>query len=150
MDIISKRFTSYACSDLVELSVLITEGKLNTCKQITKSGKRCMAQPKAGSDLCFMHSPKYAAARSAARRKGGQVHKTAHGADPAIIPNKINTIQDARQILLYTLQEILPMDNSIPRARVLIALFDSYNESIKTGELAERLTAIESILKARE
>ena len=97
-----------------------------------------------------MHSPKYAAARAQARRKGGEATRTPHGADPAIIPNTINTIQDARQILLYTLQEILPMDNSIPRARVLIALFDSYNESIKTGELAERLTAIESILKARE
>lgn len=123
---------------------------MTNCKAITTNGKRCNAKPKAGESYCFIHDPKQAAARAQARRKGGQVHKTAHGADPAIIPNKINTIQDARQILLYTLQEILPMENSIPRARVLIALFDSYNESIKTGELAERLTAIESILKARE
>ena len=123
---------------------------MTNCKAITTNGKRCQAKPKAGSDLCFIHSPKYAAARSAARRKGGEATRTPHGGTLEIIPSEINTIQDARQILLYTLQEILPMDNSIPRARVLIALFDSYNESIKTGELAERLTAIESILKARE
>ena len=120
-----------------------------TCKATTKAGKRCQAKPITGSEYCFSHDNNSAAARAAAHKLGGERTRTPHGADPAIIPSTITTIQDARQILLYTLQEILPMENSIPRARVLIALFDSYNESIKTGELAERLTAIESILKAR-
>ena len=140
----SKRFTSYACSDLVELSVLITEGKLTTCKQITKSGKRCQAQPKAGSDLCFMHSPKYAAARAQARRKGGQVHKTPHGADPAIIPNEINNLDHAKQILVYALAELAPMDNSLQRVRAYLALFDSFVKALEIGELENRIAALEA------
>ena len=121
-----------------------------TCKQITKAGKRCQAKPIKGRDYCFSHDDKSAAARAAAHKLGGERTRTPHGGDLAIIPNEINTIQDARKILVYALAELAPMENSLQRVRAYIAIFDSFNESIKTGELAERLTAIESILKARE
>ena len=118
---------------------------MTSCKAINKTtGKRCMAKPKAGESYCFMHDSKQAAARAAARRKGGQVHKTAHGADPAIIPQDINTLQDAKKILAYALAEILPMENTIARARVLLALFDSFAKALEIGELENRIAALEA------
>ena len=113
------------------------------CKQTTKTGKRCQARPIKGGDYCFTHSPKHAAARAAAHKLGGERTRTPHGASLDLIPKDINTIQDARQILLYTLQEILPMENSIARARVLIALFDSFAKAIEIGELENRIAALE-------
>lgn len=119
------------------------------CKAKTTSGARCNARAVKGSLYCFTHDPAHAQARALARKRGGERNRTPHGANLDLIPSEITTIQHARQILLYTLQEVLPMENSIARARVLIALFDSYVESIKTGEIQDRITALESILKAR-
>lgn len=119
------------------------------CKATTKTGKRCQAKPITGSEYCFSHDANSAAARAAAHKLGGERTRTPHGGDLAIIPTEINTIKDARKILAYALAELAPMENSLQRVRAYIAIFDSYNESIKTGELAERLAAIESILKAR-
>src|SRR5258707_12391506 len=119
------------------------------CAAKTTSGARCNARAVKNSKFCFTHDPAHAQARALARKRGGERNRTPHGASLDLIPNEITTIQHARQILLYTLQEVLPMENSIARARVLIALFDSYVESIKTGELQDRIIALESILKAR-
>ena len=118
---------------------------MTSCKAINKTtGKRCMAKPKAGESYCFIHDPKQAAARAAARRKGGQVHKTPHGADPAIIPNEINNLDHAKQILVYALAELAPMDNSLQRVRAYLALFDSFVKALEIGELENRIAALEA------
>lgn len=52
-------------------------------------------------------------------------------------------------ILDYTLRELLEMENSIQRARALIALVGGYVDAVKVGELEARMIAIESALKAR-
>jgi len=53
-------------------------------------------------------------------------------------------------VLDYTLRELLPLENSIQRARTLIALVAGYIDAIKIGEIEQRLTVLESALKARE
>lgn len=114
------------------------------CKAITTNGAKCQAKPKAGESYCFIHSPKYAADRAAARRKGGFATKTPHGGNLEIIPSEINTIQDARKILIYALAELAPMENSLQRVRAYLALFDSFVKSIEIGEIENRLAALEA------
>lgn len=115
------------------------------CKaKTTTSGKPCAANALKGGRYCFTHEPGNAAAAAAARKRGGENSRTPHAGNPASIPAEIASVQDAGQILNYTLRELLVMDNSIPRARALLALFDSYIKSFEIGELEKRIQALEA------
>lgn len=114
------------------------------CKAFTTNGKRCKAKPATGADFCFIHDPSQAQKRAQARRKGGEATRTPHGGTLAIIPTEINTIQDARKILIYALAELAPMENSLQRVRAYLALFDSFVKSIEIGEIENRLAALEA------
>jgi hypothetical protein len=117
------------------------------CKAKTKSGQPCRMKPIGGGDYCFTHSPGTRRAQAEARKKGGQARHTPHFADPVILPAKVETLPDAHQILTYTLAEVAGMDNSIGRARVLLALFDSFVKSFEIGELEQRIAALEARTK---
>lgn len=116
------------------------EGRLN-CKAKTQGGKQCQAKARTGRAYCFTHDPASARDRAAAHRKGGQRTRTEHGA--AELPRQVNTIEQARGILEYTLAEIGNHENSLARARVLIALFDSFIKALEIGELEQRIKALE-------
>lgn len=113
------------------------------CKGKTKSGRPCRMKPIGGGDYCFSHSPSTRRAQAKARKKGGQARHTPHFADLSTLPAKVETLPDAHQLLTYTLSEVAGMDNSIARARVLLALFDSFVKSFEIGELEERIRALE-------
>jgi hypothetical protein len=100
-----------------------------------------------GDRYCFNHNPATRAAQAAARKRGGQARHTAHAGDPESIPAEIATVEDARKILSYVMAELLVMDNGIPRARALLALFDSFVKSIEIGELEQRIEALEARTK---
>ena len=61
----------------------------------------------------------------------------------------MTTISQATRILDYALAEIIPMENSIARGRLLIALVAGYINAFQVGELEKRIMAIENVLKAR-
>ena len=110
------------------------------CKAKTKTGKPCQAQPQRGKPYCFTHDPAQATARAHAHKKGGQRTRTKHGGE--ILPRKVRTLGEAQAILDYTLSEIEQMPNSLQRARVLIALFDSFVKALEIGELEARIAAL--------
>jgi len=121
-----------------------------TCKGKTKSGAPCRMAPVGGGNFCFTHDKNSAAARALAHKTGGERTRADHGSDGALLPQAPRTINDAMIILDYTLRELLPLENSIQRARALIALVAGYIDALKVGELEARLAAIESALKSRE
>ena len=118
-----------------------------TCKAKTSGGNSCKARPLKGRPYCFTHDPQNAKARAQARRKGGERTRTPHAGNAEALPAQIRTLGDAQMILDYAMAEVLPMENSIARARVLLALFDSYAESIKIGEFEQRIAALEAMKK---
>jgi hypothetical protein len=97
-----------------------------------------------GGRYCFTHSPETRAAQAQARKRGGENRHTPHAGNPEAIPAQIRSVQDAGAILSYVMAELLVMDNSIPRARALLALFDSYIKSFEIGELEKRIAALEA------
>lgn len=113
------------------------------CKAKTTSGQPCKMQAMKGGRFCFSHAPEVGAARAMARKKGGERHRTPHYGDDAIIPREVVTLADANKILAYTLAETVPMENSIARARLLLALYDSFLKSFEIGELEKRIQALE-------
>lgn len=119
------------------------------CKANTSAGLPCKMQSLKGSSYCFTHAPEVGAARAMARKAGGARHRTPHYGDESMIPREVKTLDDANKILAYTLTETVPMENSIARARLLLALYDSFVKSFEIGELGQRLAALEQALKAR-
>ena len=113
-----------------------------SCKAKTKQGKPCKAQAQRGRSYCFTHDPAQAKARAKAHRKGGHRTRTPHGNES--LPRKVRTLEEAQAILDYTLSEIEHMPNSLQRARVLIALFDSFVKALEIGELEARISALEA------
>jgi hypothetical protein len=113
------------------------------CKAKNKHGQPCKMQALKGARYCFAHNPASGQARAEARKKGGENRNTPHFADPSLLPKKVKELSDANKILTYTLQEVAGMDNSIARARVLLALFDGFVKSFEIGELEKRIAALE-------
>ncbi len=117
------------------------------CKGKTKSGGVCKMPALKNSQYCFTHNPKTRAAQAKARKLGGYNSSTPHAGNPSDIPAQIATITDARSIVGYTLQELMVMDNSIARARALLAVFDSFMKVFEIGELEQRIAALEARAK---
>ena len=117
------------------------------CQSKTKTGQACKMPAIKGTRLCFTHSPATRRAQAAARRLGGYNSSTPHAGDPATIPADITTIESAAPIVRYVLDELLTMDNSIQRARALLACFDSFVKAFEIGELEQRIAALELMRK---
>lgn len=120
------------------------------CRSKTNSGQPCQAQAIKGGYFCFTHDPASGAARAKARKIGGQRNRTPHAGKPETLPAKVRTIDEVLQVLDYALAESMPLENSIQRGRLIVAICGAFIEAIKTGELESRLMAIESALKMRE
>lgn len=73
-----------------------------------------------------------------------------HAGNVAKLPASVRSLDDVLSVLDYSLAETMPLENSIQRGRLLVAIAGAFIEAIKTGELESRLAAIESALKARE
>jgi hypothetical protein len=120
------------------------------CKAKTQNGQPCQAQSIKGSKFCFIHDPAQGVARAKARKRGGERRRVPHAGNPEIIPAQIRTIDDVLKVLDYALAESMPLENSIQRGRLIVAIAGAFIEAIKTGELESRLAAIEFALRARE
>lgn len=117
------------------------------CKASTTNGAPCKMPAIKGGRYCFTHSPAMRRLQAEARRRGGSNSHTPHAGNPETIPAQIATIQDARALLAYIKDELLAMDNSIPRARALLALHDGFIRSLEIGEIEQRLQALEQLQK---
>ena len=113
------------------------------CTATTANGKQCRAGAVKGSEFCFWHDPAQGHARAQARKKGGQRRRVDHAGDPFSLPETFASVEDANKILDYVLAEVLPMENSIARARILLAIHDSFIHAIEIGELEKRIAALE-------
>ena len=98
------------------------------------------------SKWCYAHDPMKAGARAVARKRGGK-NRRRTGADP---PDSVSlaSADDARQILERATMDCLALDNSTKRACALTGLVRVALSAIETGELEERLTALESYIRS--
>ena|SRR5688572_11182323 len=114
------------------------------CNGKNSRGEPCKVAALKGDRFCFNHSPGTRRAQAEARKRGGMARLTPHYADSSTVPANVTTLEAARGILAYTLVEVIGMDNTIARARVLIALFDSFIKSIEIGELEAGIQALDN------
>lgn len=113
------------------------------CQAKTKAGKPCRAAAVKDSKFCMIHAPHLGARRAQARKRGGQTHRTPHGASAEILPDKVRTIADLQALLDYVMRELIEHDNSLARAGKLISLIMAGAKLLEIGELEARIAALE-------
>lgn len=122
-----------------------------SCQAQTRSGVPCKASALANSDYCFTHDPHTADERRAARSKGGAArHGRAIGTTdaPAELV-KVETTADIVQLIGRAINDALSLENSLNRARTIGYLALAACKALELDQLADRVAALEAILKAR-
>ena len=104
----------------------------------------CRAAPVKDGDHCFWHSPEYAEDVAEARRLGGLRRRREVAVSGAYEVNGLETVGDLRRLLVITSLDTLGLENSIARARTLGYLVGVAGKLLETGELEERLAALEA------
>ena len=91
-----------------------------------------------------MHSPEYAEEIAEARRLGGLRRRREVAVAGAYEFNGLETVADLRRLLQIAALDTLGLENSIARARTLGYLVGVAGKLLETGELEERLAALEA------
>ncbi len=97
-----------------------------------------------------MHSPEHAAELAEARRLGGLRRRREVTIFGAYDFDGLETVADIRRILMIAAVDTLGLDNSIPRSRTLVSLAVAAAKLLETGELEERLAALEAAVHGRK
>lgn len=118
------------------------------CSQIS-NGRRCGATPLRESEFCFWHDPGHSEEAAQARRLGGQRRRREGIVRGTYEIESLDTVGDLRRLLLVATVDALALDNSVARIRVLTAIVQAGARLLETGELEERLAALENAIGSR-
>jgi hypothetical protein len=94
--------------------------------------------------FCFWHDPEKAEEVAEARRLGGHRRRRERTLAVAYDLAGLGSIDAIRRIIEVAIFDVLGLDNSLNRARVLISGALAAAKLLETGELEERLAALEA------
>jgi hypothetical protein len=109
-------------------------------------GRRCQAPVLREGRFCFWHEPGKAEEAHDARRLGGMRRGRERTLAVAYELAGLGSIEAIRRIVEIALFDVLGLENSVARARVLISGALASAKLLETGELAERIAALEAAL----
>ena len=112
------------------------------CKAKTKTGEPCKVPALKGARYCFTHSPDTRAEQASARKRGGKARHTPHFADPPELQDRA-ALDDLQKVWVYTMRELIGMDNSIIRSRAIFQGIEIGKGLFEVGELEKRIQALE-------
>jgi hypothetical protein len=118
------------------------------CTGSLPDGRQCRAWPLRGESFCLWHSPDREEEAAEARRLGGLRRRREKTVAGAYDFAGLGSIEAIRRILEIATIDVLGLENSIARARVLIAAVLAAAKLLETGELEERLAALEAVVRA--
>jgi hypothetical protein len=106
-------------------------------------GRLCRASAIRGERYCYMHDPAKAEEAAEARRLGGIRRRRERTLGGAYELAGVRTLDDLLRVVEIAVFDLLGLDNSIARARALLhgALVGA--KLLETGELEERIAALE-------
>ena len=119
------------------------------CSARNQQGEPCRQPPLLEGDLCFWHDPAHAAAAAEARRLGGQRRKREGTVSGAYEFSGLQAPGDLKRLLEIATFDTLALDNSVARVRALVAIVQAGSKLFEVTELAERLSAIETVMRPR-
>ena len=115
------------------------------CSATNRRGQPCQAWAGA-SGYCFAHDPERTAAHSKASAKGGRKASKLRGLPAA----KVRSVSDLLPLLSRLIDDVLVNEyGAVKRARTVAHLARCYANIVMTGELEQRVAAIERALARR-
>ena len=120
---------------------------MRRCGHELPNGRRCLAAPLHDGPFCFWHTPEREEDAAEARRLGGLRRRRERTVSGAYDFAGLGSIESIRRILEIAVLDALGLENSIARARLLIAGSLAAAKLLETGELEERLTSLEAALR---
>ena len=120
------------------------------CSYVKANGQRCGAPPLLDGTLCFWHSPEKAEDLADAQRMGGLRRKREKTVATAYSVDGLRDVDQLRRVLEIALVDTLSLDNGVPRNRTLITLVMTGLKALETGELEDRVAALEAAVRGRE
>jgi len=115
------------------------------CAGRLPDGRPCRAWPLRGEPYCLWHSPDREEEAAEARRLGGLRRRREKTVAGVYDFEGLGSIEAIRRILAIAIFDVLGLENSIARARVLIAGALAAAKLLETGDLEERLAALEAV-----
>ena len=120
------------------------------CTSKRANGEQCMAPPLRDGNHCFLHSPEHAEEVAEARRLGGLRRRREVAVSGAYDFIGLETVSGIRRIMEIAVLDTLSMDSSIPRNRALVYFAQIALKALETGELEERIEALESAVRSQD
>ena len=99
--------------------------------------------------FCFWHTPEREEDAAEARRLGGLRRRRERTVSGAYDFAGLATIESIRRILEIAVLDVLGLENSIARARLLISGALAAAKLLEAGELADRLAELEDAITHR-
>ena len=122
---------------------------MRRCSGKNAQGGACQATPRGESNLCLWHDPDLAEAAREARRLGGQRRKREVTVQAAYDLEGLGSIPEIRRIVEIVVTDLLGAENTVARARTLLSAAQVAAKLLETGELEDRIEAIESVMEQR-
>ena len=122
---------------------------VSRCAGTRPDGRPCRAWPPRGEAFCLWHSPDKEDEATEARRLGGLRRRREKTVAGAYDLAGLDSIEAIRRIIEIALLDVLGLENSIARARVLISGALVAAKLLETGELADRLAELETAIRDR-
>jgi hypothetical protein len=99
--------------------------------------------------FCFAHDPERATEAAEGRRLGGLRRRREGTLSVAYDLPGLDTVEGIRRLVVIASTDLLGLETSINRSRVLISAALAALKLLETGELADRIAALEAATAAR-
>jgi hypothetical protein len=109
-----------------------------TCTFELPDGRPCRATPMRDEPYCFWHSPDHAEEAAEARRLGGLRRRREKTITTVYELDGLGTVDGIRRLLDIAVADALGLENSIARARILIAAAMAATRLLEVGEVDTR------------
>lgn len=106
-------------------------------------GELCRASALRGQRFCYMHDPEKAEEAADARRLGGIRRRREGTLSGAYELGGVRTLDDFLRVVEIAVFDLLGLENTIARARGLLHAAQVGAKLLETGELEERIVALE-------
>jgi hypothetical protein len=120
------------------------------CQGKKANGDACRTHPLVDGDWCLMHDPDKQEEADEARRLGGVRRRRERVVQGAYDYEGLGTIEGIRRVLDIAVADTLGLENGVQRSRTLIAGAQAAAKLLETGELADRIEALEEVLADRK
>jgi hypothetical protein len=122
---------------------------MRTCLGVNQQREPCRQAPLRDSEFCFWHDEAHAAEAAEARRLGGLRRRREGTLAGAYDVESLATTPDLRRLLEIAAYDALGLENSVARVRAITAIVQVGARLLETGEIEDRVTALEEAVESR-